>query len=114
MILVVTGWNFNSHGHTQRFDNSQILDIRNSSNTTPCKDLKSYPSPMSESTGSLVEGSPIMCGGQGESKNCYIYDNSKNIWNHLANFQGIGRYLAASVSLNGALFVTGKDGVLAQ
>jgi hypothetical protein len=103
-IMVVGGW-----GSDIYRDDVQIIDL--SPHQMFCPNLQNYPLKMSEATGAIISGDPIICGGfsilaYSRYPECYKYENSTNSWTFLTNMT-IGRAFSGSVPLNDSLFVMG-------
>ena len=108
-IMVATGRNVPLHQNPDYTELCQVVDLIS---TTPCSNLASYPLPIHAGTGKIVDGIPIICGGQNSSNFgnylavCYSYDVSLDNWSVVANMERV-RFRAASAVLNGNLWVTG-------
>ena len=104
IVLVATGEP--AGGHYSNL--SQILDIKS---LKICKNIQPYPLELSYATGDIVSGSPIICGGgpagSRHTNKCYTLNKRTFDWNYLASLSG-KRHESASVSLDGALWVTGN------
>ena len=81
----------------------QVIDV---GGTKTCLDLAPYPFDPSFSGGGLLEDTPVICGGNSFSKECYSYDKASNTWQLLANLM-TGRRLFGAAIFKGALWVTG-------
>ena len=86
----------------------QIIHL--SDHTKECVDMPDYPISMHQATGAIVSGTLIICGGRTSTADyltsCYTFDASYFSWIFLTNLT-IPRSQMASVSLDGALWITG-------
>ena len=89
---------------------TQLVDL--SSSTKSCQNWNDYPVILNYASGSIVSGSPMVCGGwsvpeQGLSvfhTECYLLDFEKKSWKFLTNMTS-ERNRFASAEVNGSLFV---------
>jgi len=99
LIMVATGSSTNK---------SQVIDVSTSS--TACENLPSYPFAMSKAAGGVVNGSPIICGGDryigGPTDSCHRFDRNANSWK-LHSTMSSGRSSHGSTLVKDALFITG-------
>ena len=90
-----------------RTNKSQVIDV---SSSTSCANLPSYPFAMTLAAGGVVNGSPIICGGQIRTKeqieSCHRFDWNSNSWKLHSNMTS-RRYSHASTVVKNALFITG-------
>ena len=93
----------------------QVIDM--SSSTTTCSNLPSYPTSVYGAAGGVINGSPIICGGNSGSPrslrnlqgSCYIFDKNENTWKLHCNMKSRRVQPAISV-VKGTLFVSGGGG----
>ena len=87
-------------------DDSQVVDLES---TKTCSNLPSYPLRLIGATGGVINGSPLICGGEGrasgESSNaiqssCYMYDKTSQTWNWHSNMK-TKRVFSASALVKG-------------
>ena len=84
---------------------TEVIDLLD--DTKSCQSLPNYPLKVDYATGKLVNGSPVICGGNDgndHTKDCHILKN--NTWSILANLQE-GKSSAGSIAIGDSLWVTG-------
>ena len=93
-------------------DYSQVVDM---SSTESCSNLDSYPLKLSDATGGLVNGDPLICGGRiGSSfvfyiqSSCYKYERSSNEWTLIANMNNKRVFHSSALTTKG-IFITGGN-----
>ena len=99
-ILVVTG--------RQRRGVKNYSQVVNISSPNQCKGLSPYPARVLGAAGDVVNGRPIVCGGEPYTSLCYIHNKLKDTWEFLTDLSGEKSYIAAT-PLNGSLWITGKS-----
>ena len=90
-------------------DESQVIDV--CSTSTACANLPSYPFAMYLAAGGLVNGFPIICGGNSDYsevllESCFKFDRNSNAWK-LHSYMNYKRYGHAGTVVKDALFITG-------
>jgi len=90
-------------------DNSDDLEVMNKDGTTKlCSAKSKYPLKILDTSGAVVSGKIISCGGGYPlTSDCYVYGED-NKWTKLANM-AIPKNSMASVAFPNALWVTGGD-----
>ena len=87
---------------------TQIVNLTNE--TSACNAFPDYPLFIRFATGGIVDGHPIICGGESEGWNfhseCYHHSKATNSWTFLTNMS-TKRAGSASVPVNGKLLVLG-------
>ena len=106
--LIVGGWDSDDN----HYSDAQIVSLTNGNST--CNNFPDYPFAMTDATGAIVAGHPIICGGKSEGfhhSECYRHSKATNSWTFLTNMS-FKRAGSASVPVNGKLLVLGGwDGV---
>ena len=100
-LLVVTGYD------RGQLNNTQLIDL--TKGTQSCQNVKDYPIALDSATGSILSGSPVVCGGEMSSSvndQCHIMDMKQKSWT-LFTKMATKRSGSASAAVNGSLFVTG-------
>ena len=79
-IIIATGYGCISHS-TSNFTScfskrTEVIDLQITNNR--CSKLESYPTPVTLASGGLLNGKPVICGGQSRNKqtfsDCYILE----------------------------------------
>jgi len=106
-IMIVGGRHSDDYNHQ---NNAQIVNLTNETST--CNNFPDYPIAISDATGAIVSGHPIICGGRSEESRhseCYHRSEATNSWTFLTNMS-TKRSDSASVPVNGKLLVLGGYG----
>jgi len=105
-ILIVTG--------RQRGKGKNYSQVVNLSSPNQCNGLSPYPAKVQGAAGGVVNGRPIVCGGEPYIQysystyisSCYIHNKLKDTWEFLTDLSGEKGDMAAT-PLNGSLWITG-------
>merc|ERR1711971_574965 len=102
--LIVGGYDGNP------YSDAQIVNLSNETST--CNNFPDYPIAIRSATGAIVDGHPIICGGESEGVNvhseCYLHNKATNSWTFLTNMS-TKRKDSASVAVKGKLLVLGGE-----
>ena len=106
--MIVTG--------RQRGKGKNYSQVVNLSSPNQCNGLSPYPAKVQGAAGGVVNGRPIVCGGEPYIQysystyisSCYIHNKLKDTWEFLTDLSGEKSYIAAT-PLNGSLWITGKS-----
>ena len=102
-IVLITGNEYEDDGGDE---DGRMELIVNDNMTTLCQINNDFPiDGVRGATGNVLGTSMIICGGDGNLKDCYEYTYEKN-WTHLTQMT-TARWGAASVIYNGAIWVSG-------
>ena len=116
LILVATGGSERSRGPGFDYqDYSQVVDI---SSTKSCfNSLAPYPIKMAHATGAVLNGLPLICGGEGngqsydeQQSSCYMHEKSTNTWKLYANMNTKRKGHSTALTKNGLWISGGFDG----
>ena len=99
-ILIVTG---RQGGSVKNY--SQVVNI---SSSNQCNGLSPYPARVLGAAGGVVNGRPVVCGGEPYISSCYIHNKLMDTWEFLTDLSGEKGYMAAT-PLDGSLWITGKS-----
>ena len=109
-ILVITGQPTSSNGR-----NLEIVDINDSN--YHCTKVASFPVRLNGATGGLINGTPLVCGGNDgtnfklPTSDCFAMDNSGTGWSKKGGLLEPRRYAGGnSVVINGKLILSGGYG----
>ena len=108
-ILVITGSSLNDG------PNLEIVDIKDSN--YHCTKVASFPIRLLGATGGLINGTPLVCGGNDATNrkyptsDCFVLDNSGTGWSKKGGLLEPRRYAGGnSVVINGTLILSGGYG----
>merc|ERR1711962_297818 len=118
LILVATGGSERSRGPGFDYqDYSQVVDV---SSTKSCfSRLAPYPIKMAHTTGNVLNGSPLICGGEGkvngqlsyeQQSSCYMHEKSTNTWKLHGNMNKKRKGHSTALTKNGLWISGGFDG----
>ena len=98
-----------TYTYSQGYSNASLVIDMNSTNS--CSDFPAYPggkdSEARLAAGAVLDGSPLVCGGNGDGRSCYMHNKTSYNWEKLTDELSGWRYDFAMAMYNGVMWAVG-------